>query len=252
MAPLVVVLVAIGGYLMDQESIRAELMREISALVGRDGAAVIETITESAAEDETQGIASTVVGIALLLFGATTVFAELQTALNRLWGVEATPRNALGAFVRLRLQAFAILLGTAFLLLASLVLTAVIAALQSSLPASGVLWAVVDTILSLAFLTVVFALLFKYVPDATIRWRDTWLGAATTAILFTIGKLGIGLYLGQASVGSAYGAAGSVVVLMVWVYYAALVFFLGAVVTRKIAEWRGSPIAPGEIAQSRG
>jgi membrane protein len=210
---------------------------------------VLKTVLDNAQDKPNEGVLSMVIGVVLLLFGATTVFAELQTTLNRLWGVRAKPRSALTAFVRVRLQSLAVLLGTAFLLLASLLLTSSIAALQSSLPSAGVMWVVVDTAISIAVLTFVFAMLYKYVPDAQIRWRFTWFGAALTAVLFTIGKLGIGLYLGQASVGSAYGAAGSVVVLMVWVYYAALIFFFGAVATRKIAEWNGAPVEPTEFAE---
>jgi membrane protein len=243
LAPLIIVLLAIGGYVFGERTIRDELLRQINALIGPDGAELLRTIMRNARQSE-QGVVSTLVGVALTLFGATTVFAELQTALNRIWGVESSPHGALSGLVKARLQAFAMVLGTAFLLLVSLILTAALAALQSALPTAGILWGALDFIASIAFLTVVFAALYKYVPDVEIQWRDTWVGAVVTAVLFSLGKLGIGLYVGRASVGSPYGAAGSVVVLMVWVYYAALVFFFGAVATRMLAGWRGSPIRP--------
>ncbi len=126
------------------------------------------------------------------------------------------------------------------------------AAVQSTLPFAGILWGALDLIASILVLTVVFAALFKYVPDVRIRWRDTWLGGAFTAILFTVGKLGIGLYLGKANLGSPYGAAGSIVVFMVWVYYAALIFFFGAIATRMLATWRGSSLEPSKHAQRAG
>src|SRR4030095_7370636 len=165
-------------------------------------------------------------------------------------GVEAKPRNALSGFVHARLVSIAIVLGTGFLLVVSLVLTSTVSAMQAVLPTAGLVWGVVDVLLSLALLTVTFALLFKFVPDVKIAWRDTWFGAALTAVMFTIGKLAIGIYLGRASVGSAYGAGGSVVGLMGGVYYAALIFFFGAVATKVIAQWRGSPLQPSEHARS--
>jgi membrane protein len=249
MAPLLLVLLGLGGYVLGEEAIRGELLRQIDALVGRDGAVLLQTVMENAQRPE-RGVVSMFVGVALMLFGATTVFAELQDALNQVWGVEAKPRNALSGFVHARLVSIAVVLGTGFLLVVSLVLTSTMSAMQAVLPTAGIVWGVVDVLLSLALLTATFALLFKFVPDVKIAWRDTWFGAALTAVMFTIGKLAIGIYLGRASVGSAYGAAGSVVVLMVWVYYAALIFFFGAVATKVIAQWRGSPLQPSEHARS--
>jgi len=192
------------------------------------------------------------VGIGLMLFGATTVFAELQTVLNRAWEVEAKPSQAMSGFVRARLISFAMVLGIGFLLLVSLVLTAAVAALQESFPTAGTALSVLDTVTSIAIVTVLLALLYEYVPDVHIAWRDTWIGALLTAALFTVGKFAIGLYLGRAGVGSAYGAAGSAVVLMVWVYYAGIIFFFGAVATKVIAERRGAVPQPSDHASSRG
>ena len=246
LAPLVVVLLGIGSHVFGETAIREHLLNEVGSLVGSEGADLLQTIMTNS-QTRTRGIA-TVIGTALTLFGATTVFAALQSALNEIWGVKTDPNVAIGGLVRARLQSFAMVLGTAFLLLVSLLLTASIAALQSTLPITGILWGGVDVIISILILTAVFATLFKFVPDVRIKWRDTWMGAAFTAVLFTIGKLGIGLYLGKASVGSAYGAAGSIVVFMVWVYYAALIFFFGAIATKMLALWRGSPLEPSRHA----
>jgi membrane protein len=248
MAPLLLVLTGFGGYLVSEADIRRELVMQFNGLIGHDGAELMATVLANAHQPE-RGVLSMTIGIALMLFGATTVFAELQSTLNDLWGVEASPRDALGGFVRARLESFAMVLGTGFLLLVSLILTAAITVLQRGMPAYVVAWNALDALMSVGLVTIVLALLFKYVPDVHIAWRDTWFGAALTALLFTIGKFAIGLYLGQASVGSAYGAAGSAVVLMVWVYYAALIFFFGAVATRVIAELRGLPLAPSEHAR---
>jgi len=243
LAPLVIVLLGIGSYVFGEAAIREHLLNEVGSLVGTAGAELLGTIITNS-QTQASGLVATIVGGALTLFGATTVFAALQSTLNEIWGVQTDPHAALGGLVRARLQSFAMVLGTAFLLIVSLLLTASIAALQNALPIAGILWGSLDLVVSILVLTAVFAALFKYVPDVRIRWRDTWLGAAFTAVLFTVGKLGIGLYLGKASVGSAYGAAGSIVVFMVWVYYAALIFFFGAIATKMLALWRGTPIEP--------
>ena len=251
MAPLLLVITGLGGFVIGQEAIKRELVSQMGALVGSDGAKLLATVIENARRPE-QDLTSMAIGVVLMLFGATTVFAELQTVLNRAWGVEAKPRNAVSGFVRARLVSFAMVLGVGFLLLVSLVLTACVAALQRSFPAAGTALAIVDTLSSIVTVTVLLALLYKYVPDVHIAWRDTWIGAFLTAALFAIGKLAIGLYLGRASIGSPYGAAGSAVVLMVWVYYAGIIFFFGAVATKVIAGRRGSKLQPSDHAERTG
>jgi membrane protein len=248
MAPLLLVLTGFGGFLVNEADIRREIVTQFNGLIGHDGAELMATILANAHQPQ-RGILSMTLGIALMLFGATTVFAELQTTLNELWGVEASPRDALSGFLRARLESFAMVLGTGFLLLVSLILTATMAVLQHGMPDYVAAWDALDALTSFGLVTLVLALLFKYVPDVRIAWRDTWFGAALTAMLFTVGKFGIGLYLGQASVGSAYGAAGSAVALMVWVYYAALIFFFGAVATKVIARIRGVPLQPSQHAR---
>jgi len=189
----------------------------------------------------------------LILVGATTVFAYLQFVLNRIWRVEPIPTNAVFGFLRARLIALAVVLGVGFLLLVSLILSAVTSGLTTALGGeflgAGLVLRTVDLVFSVTFVSLVLALLFRYVPDARIHWSDAWFGAVVTALLFTLGKHLIGLYLGQVSVGSAYGAAGSVIVFMVWVYYASLILFLGAELTRAFGIHRGHPIVPNSYAR---
>jgi hypothetical protein len=167
-----------------------------------------------------------------MLLGATTIFAQLQKALNQIWEVEPRPGNALGHFLKQRLLSLAVVASVGFLLLISLVASAVLAGLQgyidARMPGSALLWRALNAVLSLGIFTLLFAVIYRVMPDVNIAWKDTWMGAFITAVLFAIGKLAIGLYLGQASVGSAFGAAGSLVVFMVWIYYASLILFLGA------------------------
>jgi membrane protein len=247
MAPLLLVLTGLGGWVLGEQTIQHELLTQVDNLVGRDGAVLLLMVMDNARQPES-GLVSMVIGVALMLFGATTVFAELQAVLNRAWGVEAEPSKAISGFLRARLVSFAMVLGVGFLLLVSLVFSAALAALQRRLPGAGEFWEVFDIAMSVGVITVLLALLYKYVPDVKIAWRDVWLGALLTAALFSLGKLAIGLYLGHASVGSAYGAAGSAVVLMVWVYYAGLIFFFGAVATKVIASRRG-PMQPSDHAR---
>jgi membrane protein len=252
MAPLLLVITGLSGYLISEAAVQRELIGQVRDLVGQQGADLMRTVLTNVSGPHS-GVASMAIGAALTLIGATTVFAQLQSALNRIWHVEAVPANALTGFLRARLISFAMVLGIGFLLLVSLVASAVLVAmhdyLRHRIPGVGVIWDLADPIGSFALVASLIALLFKFVPDVRIDWRSTWLGAVTTALLFTVGKWLIGLYLGRASVGSAYGAAGSAVVLMVWVYYASLILFFGAALTRVIARRRGMPIEPNVFAR---
>ena len=254
MAPLLLLITGFAGFLLGQQEVQRELIEQMRELVGEQGASLMRTVIDRADRPE-QGVVPMVVGLTLMVVGATTVFSQLQAALNRINGVAAAPANAIFGFLWTRLVAFAVVLGLGFLLLVSLVMSAVLAALYSQvdeyLPGAPLLWQLLNEAVSLLLITVLIATLFKFVPNIRISWRDTWAGAFTTAVLFTIGKVGIGLYLGQASVGSAYGAAGSAVVLMVWVYYASLILFFGAELTRVIATHRGVPVTPDRYARPR-
>jgi membrane protein len=251
MAPLLLIVLGVGGFFFAETAVRMELVGQVRNLVGSPGADVVDSIITNAQQSQ-QSATSILLGGALMLFGATTVFAQLQGALNQIWQVKAEPTYAVLGFLRHRLLSFALVLAIGFLLTVSLTISAVLSGIQAYLGsleiASVTLWQVANGVISFTFVTVLIAMLFKYLPDALIEWRDVWLGAVLTSILFLIGKYVIGLYLGQASIGSIFGAAGSVVVLMVWVYYAALILFFGAEVTRAVAQYRGARVRPSPHA----
>ena len=251
-APLLLVIIGAAGMLMGEAQVRDALVGQARQLVGNDGAALLQTVMQRAAESPKNAV-SMIVGFGLTIFGATTIFAQLQKSLNRTWDVKPKPSNAVLGFARARLISLSVVLGLAFLMLASLVLQAAISGLQDYLatlfPGAAVISRIVNSLLSLTLVALVLAMLFRYVPDVEISWHDTLTGAVVTALLLTIGNFAIGLYLGHAAVGSAYGAAGSAVVFMVWVYYTAVVLFFGANTTRVIARHHGSPIRPSDYAE---
>ena len=231
LAPLVLMTVALAGLVFERDTVEHRIVAEMRDLVGDDGAAVVRTVLRHANSAEKNAL-SVGLGAAVLLVGATSVFAQLQSSLNHIWKVEGRRHeSAVWSFLRMRLVSLAMVLAVGFLLLVSLLVTAALAALGDT--ARGAIGEhpvlhLGNALVSIAVITVLFALIFKVLPDAPVAWRDVWIGAATTSVLFTIGKSVIGLYLGRASIGSAYGAAGSVVVLVVWVYYAAMILFFGA------------------------
>ena len=250
-APLLLVVIGAAGLLLGEEQVRDALVAQVRELVGDEGASLLQTVSRNAGTAHSN-IVSMSIGFVLMLLGATTVFAQLQAALNKVWGVKAAPANAVFGFVRARLVSLTVVLGLAFLMLVSLLFTAAISGLQGYLegffPGAAIVWSVINVVISLGLVALLLAMLFRYVPDVQISWRDTLTGSLVTAILLTLGKYGIGLYLGRAGVGSAYGAAGSAVVFMVWVYYASLILFLGAEITKVIARRRGSPLVPSAYA----
>lgn len=250
-APLVVISIAIAGLIFGPDAARGQIAGEIGGVVGADAARAVEAVVASARSPE-GGVVSSVIGVIVLLFGASAVFVELQSAMNTIWDVEPKPGRGILGEVRDRFLSFAMVLGVAFLLLVSLVLSAGLSAMgrvfSSSLPGGEVLWQGLNFAFSFAMVTGLFMLIFKYVPDVKVSFRDVWLGAVVTALLFTIGKLLLGLYLGKASVGSSYGAAGSFIAFVVWVYYAAQIVFLGAEFTQVTARRRGRDIQPNANA----
>jgi membrane protein len=251
LAPLIVLTLAVAGLALDEEAARGGIASELGSLVGASGAAAIESIVANA-KAPAAGIISSILGVIVLLFGASGVFGELESALNTIWEVKPRPGRGLKGLLRDRLFSFAMVMGVAFLLLVSLVVSAVLSALgrflSNSLPGGEVLWQALNLCLSLAVVTALFALIFKLVPAAKIAWHDVWIGALVTAVLFTLGKLLIGLYLGKSGISSAYGAAGSLVLLVVWVYYSASILLFGAEFTQVFAKRFGSRIEPDEGA----
>jgi membrane protein len=232
LAPLVLLIVGVVGLVLDRQQVGAQISVQLEGLIGPAGRELVTSIL--AATNPQGGTVATIIGLATLLIGATAVFGELQATLNLIWEVQPAPTNGvwagIWALLRDRIFSLTLVLALAFLLLVSLVISAALAGATALFhgPEQAVLSRILEIVVSLLVLTFVFALLYKYVPDAEIGWRDVWLGGLITAVLFTLGKTAIGFYLGQASVGSAYGAAGSLIALLVWVYYSALIMFFGA------------------------
>jgi membrane protein len=230
-APVLIIVIAVAGFFFGAEAARGEIVAQLRGLLGEDGATAVQGLLESASDRE-EGLFATISSIALLLLGATTVFAELQSDLDRIWRAEAKPINGLWAFLRARLLSFGLVLVLAFLLLVSLVLSAALAALGNWwggwFEGWAVLLEIINFVVSFAITTGLFAVIYKLLPRTKIAWHDVWIGAAVTALLFAVGKFLIGLYIGRSGVASGFGAAGSFVVLLVWVYYSTQIFLLGA------------------------
>jgi membrane protein len=222
-------------------------------MIGQDSAKTVQEMIQASNEKPKTGMLSTVIGFVALLFGAGGVVGQLQTSLNRIWEVKPKPGQGIWGFLRQRFFSFAMVLAIGFLLLVSLVVTAVLSSftgmLSSFLGDATFVAHTIDIVVSFGFVTLLFALIYKYVPDVEIQWRDVWVGAALTSILFTLGKYLIGLYIGTSGVSSTFGAAGSLITILVWVYYSSLIFFLGAEFTRVYATEYGSGVAPAENAQ---
>jgi membrane protein len=241
LAPLLIVAIAVAGFFFGREAAQGQIVTEIQGLVGEAGARAVQDMIENSRQPSA-GVVATIVGLATLLLGATGAFTELKSALNVVWDVEDEGGGLL-SLLRGRLWAFAMVLAVGFLLVVSLLLSAAISAADGFFEWVGIppaLVHVVNAASSFVVITALFALLFKYLPDTDVEWGDVWMGAVVTSGLFTVGKMLIGLYLGRSSVASVYGAAGSVVVLIVWVYYAAQIFFFGAEVTQAYAHRHGS------------
>jgi membrane protein len=251
LAPLLVLVVSLGGLIFGRQAAEGQLVWQFQDTIGTQGAQAVQAVLQSA-HKPAAGVFATIVGTIILLFSASSVCAELRDSLNDVWGVHVQAVEGLGGMLRYRFHAFAMVVGIGFLLFVSLVVSAFLAAagkfVNGILPAPAVFLQVLDIALSLVVITVLFALIYKVVPDVPIAWRDVWVGAGVTSILFTIGKVLIGLYLGKASVGSAYGAAGSLVVLLVWVYYSAQIFLFGAGLTRRFAAARIASAAAASAA----
>jgi len=252
LAPLLVISIAVAGWFLGDEAARGGVAGQLSGIVGAEAASGIQSVVASA-QEPTKGVVGTIVGIVTLLVGASGVFGQLQSSLNTIWEVKPKADRGLLGQVKDRFFSFTMVLGVAFLLLVSLVLSSLLSSLGrflgDTLPGGAVLWQIVNFVLSFGVVTLLFALIFKVIPDAKVEWRDVWLGAAVTAFLFTIGKQLLGVYLGKAAVGSSYGAAGSLIALVVWVYYATQILFVGAEFTQVHARHRGADIQPTSNAE---
>ncbi|MEJ8852299.1 YihY/virulence factor BrkB family protein [Variovorax rhizosphaerae] len=244
LAPLLVIVIAVAGAIFGREAAQEQIVAQIGDLVGKDGATAVEAMLRAAADTD-KGLIAGAISAVVLLVGATTVFAELQSALDRIWHVpEKEKPSGVWAVLRARLLSFGLILGVAFLLIVSLMVSAGLAAFDSwfggLMPGWETLMQGLNLLISFGIITLLFAMIYKLMPTAKIAWRDVWVGAGVTALLFELGKLGIGLYLGKSGVTEAFAAAGSLVVLVAWVYYAAQIFLLGAEFTKVYADAHGS------------
>ena len=244
LAPLLLISITVSGFVVGGDAARQGIIDAMGGLVGQDGGKAIEAMIDSAASNKSGGVVASAIGLVMLLFGASGVFIELQDALNTVWDVEAKPSDGVVGFIRVRLLSFAMVLGIGFLLLVSMVLTAVLAAvgnwMSQSLPGGVAIWQVINMAVSLVVTTGLFAMIFKFVPDVKIAWRDVAVGAAVTAVLFTLGKFLIGVYLGTSGTANVFGAAGSLVIVFIWVYYSAQIVLFGAEFTQAWANTYGS------------
>ena len=265
LGPLLLIVISVAGLVFGEDAARGEIFSQLRGLMGDDAARAVETLLKSV-NKPTQGIVMTGVGLVLSFIGATTVFAELQNALDRIWRAPVRARTkGLGALLRTRWVSFGMLLGIAFLLIVSLVLGAALAALGKWWGGVFGNWEVVAQLVNVAVsfgvTTLGFALIYKLMPRVKVQWSDVWVGAAVTALLFTVGKFLIGVYIGKSGVASGFGAAASLIVIFVWVYYSAQIFLLGAEFTwvyartygsmRHMSESTPDVTAPGDVIEQR-
>lgn len=250
-APLFIFVLALAGLLFGHEAAQRELFGQITGLIGQNSTDAIQSIL-NAANRPKAGLFATVIGFITLFIGASGVFMQLQQSLNAIWNVRPKT-GGVRSFIMHRLLSFAALLAIGFLLLVSLIVSAVLHAagkwVSGIMPSHEILWWIVDLIVSLGIITLLFATIFKILPDVVITWHDVWIGSFVTALLFTAGKFVLGAYLGRTSLSSAYGAAGSFVIVLLWVYYSAQILLLGAASVRVYANKYGSHIEPAANAE---
>jgi membrane protein len=256
LAPLLVIAIAIAGFAFGREAAEQQIVGTLQNTIGQQSAEAVQEMIQNASSQPKTGMISAGVGIIALILGAGGVVGQLQTSLNTIWGVGPKSGQGVWGFVRQRFISFAMVLGIGFLLLVSLVISAVVTSLTQFmggfLGGAEAIAHVLDLFISLLLITALFAMIYKFLPDVRIHWRDVWIGAALTSALFTIGKVAIGLYLGRSGVSSTYGAAGSLITVLLWVYYSSLIFFLGAEFTQVYASQYGSGLAPAENAEPIG
>ncbi|MCE9605860.1 MAG: YihY/virulence factor BrkB family protein [Planctomycetia bacterium] len=254
LAPLLVFTIAIGETFLDADEVRKYLVDEVRRAVGNEGAKAVETMLAKRRPAE-GSLLATLLGLGTLLFGASGAFGEVQAALNTIWGVQPKPNAALWTMLRYRFLSFCLVLGTGFLMLTSMVIGTIVTAagtfVNDSWPNIQPLEHWLTMLAAFVLATLLFAMIFKILPDAKVPWRDVWSGALLTASLFTIGKFLIGLYIVKSGLSSAYGAAGSLVVLVVWIYYSAQILFFGAELTHVYSKRRGAEVPPTEVAYKK-
>ena len=252
LVPLLIILLGLTSAFVETEAVKSELVQQIGSVAGKEGGRLIASVIDNV-EGSLPDRGRTIISVALLLLGATAVFAQLQGALNRVWGVETRPGQYVWSFLATRIVAFGMVLAVGFLLLLSLVVSAAIAAVSSRLiiqiPLGIRFWEFIDLGTTLLVSTLLFALLFRYIPDVRIPWEDVFVGAGVTAVFFTLGKTFISHYLGRTSIGSVFGAAGSLVVMLFWIYYTSLIVLFGAEVGQVYTRLKGSPLVPRRFSR---
>ncbi|RPI94839.1 MAG: YihY/virulence factor BrkB family protein [Chloroflexi bacterium] len=251
LAPLLVLIIAIAGLVGGHEAAQNQTMTQVEELLGAEGREFVQGMIQSASRPAT-GLAATLIGVVTLLFGALGVFGELQNSLNTIWEVKPKPArgflDGIKRFILDRLLSFTMVLGIGFLLLASLVVSAALSALGEYIgntwPLADLWLQLINFVISFIVVLLLFAMIFKFLPEVNIAWKDVWLGAAVTSVLFSLGKFLIGFYLGRSEVGNTFGAAGSLAILLIWIYYSAQILFFGAEFTQVYANRYGSKIVP--------
>lgn len=252
LAPLLLIAITVAGSIFGEEAAQGELVAQIQGLIGQEGAEAIQSMIQNTQQSQSGGVIATLFGIVTLLFGATGVFGQLQEALNAIWEVKPKPELGWKSFVKTRFLSFAMVLVIGFLLLVSLVLSAVLSGIStffsSRVPDFVIFGQLLNFAISFGVITVLFASIYKFLPDVRLPWRYLWTGAGVTALLFTIGKYLIGLYLGSSGVTSTYGAAGSIIIILLWVFYSAQILLFGAEFTQVYARRYGNGLEPSRHA----
>lgn len=251
LGPLLLLIVSVTGLAVGRNAAESEIVRTTQRLIGTNGAQAIQNVLENASQPG-RGVSGTIIGFVILIFGLTGLFLQIQTALNTMWGIEPKPRQGIKGQLRHRLASIGFLAGMLLVLFVALVVTTGVTALVGGVTdgALGVAVQTLNVIVSLLLFTLIFALIYKVIPEGKMRWRDCFVGAAVTAVLFTIGRTGIGVYLAHSKTSSYYGTAGSLVVLVIWIYYSAQIFFIGAEFSQVYANRYGRGITPERHARA--
>ncbi|HLN73844.1 MAG: YihY/virulence factor BrkB family protein [Methylococcaceae bacterium] len=250
---LLVLVLVLAGYFFGQEAISGSLNKQISGAIGTDSAEMVQTMIKSSMKNK-DSLWASIIGIATIILGATAVFAQFQKSINNIWEVEpSTEKSGIWLFLKSRLFSFGLIITIAFLLLISLVLSSLLSAFSKWIAESWsesllVLFVVFDAVLSLGIVTVLFAMMFRILPDAKIKWRSVWIGAFITAVLFAIGKYALGLYFGKADPASGYGAAGTIILILLWANYSSMIVFYGAEFTKVYSDEHYGSVAPADHA----
>jgi membrane protein len=253
LAPLLIIVIAVAGFAFGREAAQNQIVQTIQGMIGQESARAVQEMIQNASIKAKTGMISTVFGIVVLLVSAGGVVGQLQTSLNKIWGVALKAGVGIWGFVRHRFISYAMVLGIGFLLLVSLVISALVSGLTQLMGTfaggSAFVAYALDLLVSFGIVTALFAMIYKFLPDVHIQWKDVWIGAALTSVLFTVGKFLIGLYLGTSGVTSTFGAAGSLITILLWVYYSSLIFFFGAEFTQVYSSHYGSGVVPAEKAE---